>query len=148
DICEAAVLVLAIQTIPVGRFVAIEIRESGQRIPDMACIHKKNVQKAVVIVVQERDASRHGLDQVFSGGRRIAENKINALGGADVEAWAGGRGLGKQAERAEESKRAGFPKSCRRQFESHSQVLWTRLRETRFFAKRSSRGLNFSSREE
>jgi hypothetical protein len=130
--------------------MAIEARKSGLRISNMAGIHKKNVQQAVVIVVQERDASGHGLDQVFSGSRGIAENKINTLGGVNIEprTGSGGRSLGKQAECAEQRKRAGFGESCRRQFESHSQVLWIRLREIRFLIKRSGRNLNFNSREE
>jgi len=60
--------------------MAIEARKSGQGIANMAGVHEKNVQQAIVIVVEEGDAAGHGLDQVFSGGRRVAENKINALG--------------------------------------------------------------------
>ena len=98
----------------------------------MAGIHEKYIQQAVVIVVQERDASWHGLDQVFSGGRRVAEDEINALGRADVKAWTGGRSLREQAERAEQCERAGFGESCSRQFESLSQILWIKLRDICF----------------
>ena len=150
DIREAAIPILTIQPVPIGRFVAIEVREFGQRISNMAGIHKKNVQQAVVIIVQERDATGHGLDEVFSGSRGVAENKINTLGKANLEPWAGagGRGLGNQAERAEQRKGAGFGESCRRQFESLSRALRIKARAIRFLHRRCARTLMFSSREE
>jgi hypothetical protein len=105
--------------------MAIEVREPGQGISNTAGIHKKYVQQAVVVVVQERDASGHGLNQVFSGGRGVAENKINTLGRVYVEACTGARGLRlrKQAGRVEQRERAGFGESCRRQIESLSSSL-------------------------
>ena len=49
--------------------MAIEAREFGQGIPNMARVHKKNVQQAVVVVIEERDSPGHRLDQIFSGCR-------------------------------------------------------------------------------
>jgi hypothetical protein len=94
--------------------MAIEAGKSGEGISNMPGVDKENVQQAVVIVVQERDASGHGLDQVFSGSRGVAENKINPFRRAHLElrTGTGGQRLGKQAERAEQRKHAGFGKSC------------------------------------
>ena len=51
------------------KVMAIEARELGQGIPNMAGVYEENVQQAVVVVIEERDSPGHGLDQVFSGGR-------------------------------------------------------------------------------
>src|SRR5882757_7460641 len=81
DIGEAAVLVLAVQTVPVGGIMAVEVRNPGQRIANMTCVHQKNVQQAVVVVIQQSDSARHSFDEVFPGGRRVVKDKINAFGG-------------------------------------------------------------------
>ncbi len=49
--------------------MAIKTRKFREGIANMAGVHEKNVQQAVVVVIEERDPARHGFDQIFSGGR-------------------------------------------------------------------------------
>ena len=51
----------------------------------MACIHEKNVEQAVIVVVEQRHSAGHGLDQVLAGGGRIAQDEIDTVERRELE---------------------------------------------------------------
>src|SRR5579863_1960264 len=79
DVGEAAILILAIEPVPVSGILAIEADGAAWRLLQVPGIHQKNIEQSVVVVIQQRHASRHGLDEIFSGRGRIAENEIESL---------------------------------------------------------------------
>jgi hypothetical protein len=61
-----------------------------ERFRDAAAVDQENIEQAIIVVVEQRDAARHRLDQEFSGGGRILKNEINAPEGLYFEKRRGG----------------------------------------------------------
>ena len=78
DVCKASVAILAVQPIPVARIAALKILRNVQVLSDSSTVHEKNIQEAVVVVVEQRNPARHRLDQEFLSGRRILEDEIHS----------------------------------------------------------------------
>src|SRR5208283_5155602 len=61
---EAAILVLTEEPIPVAGVMTVEIIRCGQGGGQASPVHEKDVQQAIVVVVEQSYSSRHGFDQV------------------------------------------------------------------------------------
>src|SRR4029077_14389076 len=68
---EGAIGILVIQTIPELAIGLIGGLTFGHGVIDLCAIDKENVQPSIVVVIQERDASAHGLDQVLVRSGRV-----------------------------------------------------------------------------
>ena len=88
---EAAVWVLAIQAIPVLGVAAVEGFGRMHRICEVTAIDQEDVKQAVVVVVEERDAAAHGLDQIFLGRGGIYVPEIQAGRVFDIKGRRGRR---------------------------------------------------------
>ncbi len=62
---EAAIFILAIKAIPVARVGTIKFLWKQHRAGHAPAIYQKNVEQAVVVVVEQGHATRHGFDEVF-----------------------------------------------------------------------------------
>ena len=65
DISETAVGILPVKTIPILRFVTVEQFRSPHGIRKATAVHEKNIEQAVVVVVEKGDAASHGFDQIL-----------------------------------------------------------------------------------
>src|SRR5439155_7651516 len=90
-VCETAVFVLAIEPVPVAGVGAIEFLRHLHGACQTAAIDQKYVQKTVVIVVEQGDASRHGLDEVFLGSRRILQIEVQPAREFQIKNWSGSK---------------------------------------------------------
>ena len=77
---EAAVAVLAIQAVPVGRIPAREIGGQLHGIVQLAAVYQKDVQQPVVVVVEQGHPAAHRLDHILLRGRRVAVSEIESRG--------------------------------------------------------------------
>jgi hypothetical protein len=89
-ISEAAVFVLAVEPVPVAGVGAIEFLRNLHGVCQTAAIDQKYVRKTVVIVVEQGDASRHGLDEVFLRSRRILQGEVQPAREFQIKNWSGG----------------------------------------------------------
>ena len=80
NIREAAVAILAIQAIPVGRVTAPEIGRYRLRILQVTAVHQEDIEQAIIIVIEQRDSAAHRLDQVFLRSRGIAVSEFETGG--------------------------------------------------------------------
>src|SRR5579872_591046 len=64
-ISEGTVSILAVESIPIARIVTVKIFRLPHGASYVATIDDKNIEQAIVVVVQERDAAGHGLDEIF-----------------------------------------------------------------------------------
>ena len=80
DIGEAAIFVLAIEAVPVARVGAVKILRCFHRAGYAAAVDQKDVEQAIVVVVEEGYAAGHGLYEVLLRGRRIQKDEIQTAG--------------------------------------------------------------------
>ena len=59
------VAILAVQAIPKRRLTASKIRGAFDRVVELAAIHEEDIEKPVVVVVKQRHAAAHRLDQIL-----------------------------------------------------------------------------------
>ena len=78
NVGEAAVAVLPVKPIPVPRIMTIEVFRRGHGARQAAAIHEKNVQQAVIVIVEQGYSSGHGFDQVLLRCGRILEGEIQS----------------------------------------------------------------------
>jgi hypothetical protein len=62
DVGEGAVGILAVEAVPVFGVLAVEFLGLVHWIGQLAAVHQENVEEAVVVVIEEGDASAHGFD--------------------------------------------------------------------------------------
>src|SRR5262249_14417017 len=89
-VCEAAVFVLAVEPVPVAGVGAIEFLRNWHLACQTVAIDQEYVQESVVIVVEQSDASRHGLDEVFLGSRRILQGEVQPARELQIKNRSGG----------------------------------------------------------
>ncbi len=65
DVGEAAVFVLPIQPVPVTRVLAIEILRQTHGTGYASAVDQENIEQSIVVVIEQRDATGHGLDQIL-----------------------------------------------------------------------------------
>src|ERR1700674_1112755 len=75
---KAPVAVLAIQAVPVARIAPLEVFWNMQALGDPPAVDEKNIQQSIIVVVEQCNAARHGLNQEFPGGGGILQQKIDA----------------------------------------------------------------------
>src|SRR5271170_2987589 len=76
DVGEAAILVLAIEAVPVTRIGPVEILGRFRRVGYATTVDQEDVEQTIVVVIEEGYAAGHGLDEIFLRGRRIQEGEI------------------------------------------------------------------------
>ena len=82
---EAAIRVLAIQTVPVGRLSARKSSRKFYRVVETPAVDEENVEQPVVVVIEEGHSATHGFDQVLLRGGGIAVDEIQAWRVRDLE---------------------------------------------------------------
>ena len=83
---NALVAILTIQAVPIRRIPAGEVGGEYYRIVQLPAVNQEDVEKAVVVVVQQGHSATHGFDQVFLRRRGIAMREIDPCGvGGGVE---------------------------------------------------------------
>src|SRR2546421_12312711 len=65
DVLERSVALLAIQPIPILRAGLLRNPSFGGRVAERRAIHKKEIQAAVIIVVEQRSPAAHRFYQIF-----------------------------------------------------------------------------------
>ena len=68
---KAAILVLAVEPIPVARAGAIKFFRQLHRTRHTPAIYQENVEQTVVVVIEQGDAAGHGFNEVFLRRGRI-----------------------------------------------------------------------------
>ena len=77
---ETAVAVLPIQPVPIRRIPTGEVGGEFCGIVQLPAVNQEDVEKAVVVVVEQGHAAAHGFDQVFLRRRGIAMREIDPGG--------------------------------------------------------------------
>ena len=90
DVGEAAVLVLAVEPVPIAGVGAIEFLRELHGTCQMAAVDQKDVEQAVVIVVEQGHTPGHGLDEVFFGSGRILQCEVQPAGEFQIKNRSGG----------------------------------------------------------
>src|SRR3984957_864010 len=98
DVSERAVFVLTVKTVPVCRVVPFEMSRAAKRVRHAACIHQKNIEQAVIVVIEKGHAAGHGLNQVLARRWRIAQDEIDAVERRELELGRASYKLGKDRE--------------------------------------------------
>lgn len=88
---EASAGVLAIETVPIGGIIASEARRKVHRIFEPSAVDQKNVETAILVIVEQRHAAAHRLDQIFLRSRGVAVGEIEAWRTDHFEQPGGGR---------------------------------------------------------
>ena len=88
NILEGAVGLLMIETVPIRRPRLFGDGALGRRILQRRAVDQENVEPAIVVVVEQRDAGAHRFDQIFPGGMRGLILKIDARFFGDVREMA------------------------------------------------------------
>ena len=76
DVREAAILVLAVEPIPIPGVGAIEFLRDLHGTCQAAAVDQKDVEQTGVIVVEQGHTSGHGLDKVFFRSGRILQREV------------------------------------------------------------------------
>ena len=81
---ESAIGFLVVKAIPVTRAGLLRDSALGSRVLEGRAIHQENVEAAVVVVVEKRDAATHGFEQVVPGRMRREVIEVDGEGGCNV----------------------------------------------------------------
>src|SRR5258706_12565901 len=76
---KASVLVLTVEAIPVTRVMTVKVVRRWRRSGQAAPVHEKDVQQSIIVIVEQRNASGHGFDQMLLRSGGILQRKINSL---------------------------------------------------------------------
>src|ERR1700691_6400024 len=87
---ETAIAILPVESVPVAWVVTIEIIRWLHWAGNSATIHKKDVQEAIIVIVEKRHASRHSFNQVLERGGRVFQSEIHATRKSYVKDGHGG----------------------------------------------------------
>jgi hypothetical protein len=64
----------------------------------VACIHQKNIEQAVIVVIEQGHTAGHRLNQVLTRGSRIAQDEIDTAERHELELRGTSHKLGKDRE--------------------------------------------------
>jgi hypothetical protein len=78
DVGEASIRILPVKTIPIPGILPVKGLGWVHRIGEPAAIDKKNVEQSVIVVIEQRHTTAHGLNQVLLRSRRVHMAKIQA----------------------------------------------------------------------
>src|ERR1700730_10117565 len=77
-VSEAAIAVLAVESIPIARIMPIKVFRRVHQMIDATAVHKEYIEQSVIVVVEKGDAARHGFDQILLRGRRILQREVHS----------------------------------------------------------------------
>ena len=98
DVGERAVFVLTVKTVPVCRVVPLEVSRTAKWVRHVACIHQKNIEQAIIVVIDQGHAAGHSLNQVLARSWRIAQDEIDTVERRELELRGASCKLGKDRE--------------------------------------------------
>ena len=78
----------------------------------MACIHQKNIEQAVIVVIEKGYSAGHGLNQVLARCGRIAQDEIDTVERRELELGVASYKLGKYRENCQHEQNPGFAKTA------------------------------------
>ena len=78
----------------------------------MACIHQKNIEQAVIVVIEKGYSAGHGLNQVLARCGRIAQDEIDTLERRESELGVASYKFGKDRDNRQHKQNTGFAKTA------------------------------------
>jgi hypothetical protein len=78
----------------------------------VACIHQKNIEQAVIVVIEQSHSAGHGLNQVLPRRWRIAQDEIDTVERRELELGVPSYKLGKHRDNCKHEQNTGFAKTA------------------------------------
>src|SRR5437764_7967228 len=84
NVFERAVLLLVIETVPILLCPLLRNCSLGSRIAKRSCVYEENVEKSIVVIIEQRHTGSHRFDQVLLRGMRSYVFEMNSQFGTDL----------------------------------------------------------------
>src|SRR5262249_32056068 len=85
DVRKATVVILTVQTVPVGWVAAGELSWQFNRVVESAAVYKKNVDQPIVVVIQQGHSAAHRFNQVLLRRGGVVVNEVEASRTSDSQ---------------------------------------------------------------
>src|ERR1700731_2809934 len=93
-VSEAAIAVLAVESIPIARIMPIKVFRRVHQMIDATAVHEEYIEQSVIVVVEKGDAAGHGFDQILLRGRRVLQSEVHSARQIHYESRRAGCGNG------------------------------------------------------